>query len=289
MFTLQLEWIQSLQKIRSPALDHLIKLFDFFDRPEFFFILIPIIWLNYSWRLGIKIFYLFALSHFVNYSLKNIFALPRPFHMDPNVGLIQISGYGFPSGAAQTAILLSSLLVLYWNNRWKWLIAAGFVLCLSFSRVYLGLHFPIDILGGWVVGFFLLGIFLLFFPKVEQFLKHRSTVTALFLQYFLLLIILLTFPSKMMKNICVCAMGLGTGIFTNQLTNTHLSPSKTKLEFWTRSVIGLLGIFLMYFFGLKEFNLQSPIGLFFLFLSIGLWISLVAFRICKKLSFSFLK
>ncbi len=209
MFALQLEFIQYLHKARDPFLDNLIKLFDFFDRQEFLFILIPVIWLGFGWRFGMRIFYLLALSHIVNYELKNLFALPRPFHLDPTVGIIQVSGYGFPSGAAQSAILLSGLLLIYWRSRWKWVIAATYTILLSFSRVYLGVHFPVDILGGWIVGFLLLGVYLLVFPKVEYFFERRSPLNALLINYFLLMAMMLWLPSKTIVSICACAIGLG--------------------------------------------------------------------------------
>src|SRR6476620_8472569 len=119
MFAPQLEFIRYLRRAGNPFLDHWVQLLDYLDRQEFFFILIPIIWLGLGWKYGMRIFYLLALSHIVNKGLKVFFSLPRPFHLDPSVALLQVKGYGFPSGAAQTAILLSGLLLIYWKNRWK--------------------------------------------------------------------------------------------------------------------------------------------------------------------------
>jgi undecaprenyl-diphosphatase len=280
LFKAQLEFIRSLHQIRHPFLDNLIKLFDFFDRQEFLFILIPIIWLGFGWKFGMRLFYLLALSHVVNFELKNLFALPRPFHLDPTLGIIQVSGYGFPSGAAQTALLLSGLLVIYWRSKWRWVIAAIYTLSISFSRIYLGVHFPIDIVGGWIVGFLLLGVYLVLFPKVERFFEQRSPLQALLISSSLLIALMFAIPSENVISICACAIGLGIGAFISRLKNLNSIP-KTKWEFGIRILIGITGVFLIYNLAAIFFNLDSLIPLLLLFTAIGLWISFGALYLCK--------
>lgn len=277
MFAGQLEFIQSLHKIRTPLLDTLIKLCDFFDSLEFFFILIPIIWLGISWKWGMRLFYLLALSQAVNSGLKHLFALPRPFHLDPAVGIIHVKGYGFPSGAAQTALLLSGLLVLHWKSRWKWVVAIAYTALLSFSRLYLGVHFPIDILGGWIVGLLLLGVYIFLFPKIEGFFERRSALHALLISYFLLFTALFLLPSSTMARSCACGIGLSTGVFLSRWVK--LDKPKTKLP---PILIAIAGIFALYHFVEKNFNLQAPFTGFLLYFSLGLWISFGALYICGK-------
>jgi membrane-associated phospholipid phosphatase len=63
--------------------------------------------------------------------------------------------YGFPSGHAMSSMtLVAVLVILTWGSRWCWLvlIAGGvFVLAIGWTRLYLGVHFPSDILAGWTV------------------------------------------------------------------------------------------------------------------------------------------
>ena len=101
----ELDVIRFLHQYRTPFLDELVGLFDFFDRQEFFFMLIPILWLNKGWKAGYRLYAIIVASFFINYSFKkDFFSFPRPFHVDPGLGIIQVGEEGFPSGAAQSVI-----------------------------------------------------------------------------------------------------------------------------------------------------------------------------------------
>jgi undecaprenyl-diphosphatase len=63
--------------------------------------------------------------------------------------------YGFPSGHAMSSMtLVVALLILTWDTRWRLLVlllGVCFVLVIGWTRVYLGVHYPSDILAGWTV------------------------------------------------------------------------------------------------------------------------------------------
>jgi len=63
--------------------------------------------------------------------------------------------YGFPSGHAMSSMtLVAVLVILTWGSRWRWLVlivGTIFVLVIGWTRLYLGVHYPSDILAGWMV------------------------------------------------------------------------------------------------------------------------------------------
>jgi membrane-associated phospholipid phosphatase len=93
----------------------------------------------------------------VNVGLKNLFERPRPAHEHP---LVQLTTYSFPSGHAVASTvfygILCALVFAHTRSRaWRCMaivIAATMVLVVGFSRVYLGAHFPSDVLAGTMVG-----------------------------------------------------------------------------------------------------------------------------------------
>lgn len=280
---LELEFINFIQHFRNPLLDYFFKFLDFFDRQEFFFVLIPTIWLSQGWKTGLRLFYILLLNSLANHALKEFFLSPRPFHLDAHVGIIQVSGLGFPSGAAQTVILLSGILLCSWKSSWRWIVAFTYILLVSFSRVYLGIHFPTDILGGWLVGLGLLTIYLYVRPPIERQIERLNPLSIFFLSQAVPILLLFWQYSIPAIRLCSIAMGIGIGLFVIHSYQLFLTFPKNATEYVLRALVGVLGTFLCYALTLQFPTSHAIFYLFLQFLVIGLWVSLGSHLVCRQL------
>jgi membrane-associated phospholipid phosphatase len=116
--------------------------------------------LLYSWlidpvfarRLSIA----FAASFLANRILKEMFNTERPFQLDHLVSTASAertaTGHGFPSGHSQNAATFYLAFAFRHPRRWLWLAASLIVLAVGLSRLYLGVHLPEDVGGGFVLG-----------------------------------------------------------------------------------------------------------------------------------------
>ena len=90
--------------------------------------------------------------------------------------------YGFPSGHAMSSMsLVAVLVILTWGTRWCWwvLFVGGlFVLSIGWTRLYLGVHYPSDILAGWTVSIaWAVGVSLLIRPHLTKPGKEQQPPT----------------------------------------------------------------------------------------------------------------
>jgi membrane-associated phospholipid phosphatase len=87
----------------------------------------------------------------ISYSSKLFFHRVRPHFWELFFPLP--SDYSFPSGHALFSLtFVLMLVVLTWESRWRWwvvLTGGLFVIAIAWTRLYLGVHYPSDILGGW--------------------------------------------------------------------------------------------------------------------------------------------
>jgi membrane-associated phospholipid phosphatase len=128
-----------------------------------------------EYRRALVVFVGVAGSAIINLVLKSVFERARP---DLWQQLIHESSYSFPSGHSMASAALGlAVVVALWNSRWRWwALSAGaaYILFVGFSRLYLGVHYPTDVIAGWLVsGAWIMAVALLFRSKLgHQALKR---------------------------------------------------------------------------------------------------------------------
>lgn len=109
------------------------------------------------WRYGLPYVCVSAASTALYKVMKAIFARPRP---ELAVRIIEESGWSFPSGHSMNCIVCYGILI-YLIRRYcpdrrmanlLTVLLAALILAIGCSRVYVGVHYPTDVLGGWSLG-----------------------------------------------------------------------------------------------------------------------------------------
>jgi undecaprenyl-diphosphatase len=91
-------------------------------------------------------------SGLLNVAAKQAFSRERPSLWE---SIAPETTYSFPSGHAMGSMTLACVVVLLcWPTRWRWPVAVAataFAILVGLSRIYLGVHYPSDIVAGWLV------------------------------------------------------------------------------------------------------------------------------------------
>jgi membrane-associated phospholipid phosphatase len=173
-----LEFVRALQTIENPALTTIIKGITLLGSGLFYVPVILWVYWCINEKKGQRLVLLLLFSAWVNSAVKVLLKQPRPYFLDPSVGISTASGYGLPSGHAQQALVFwAAALPGPLGKRTAWLIAGAAAMVLGFTRLYLGLHFPTDLLGGWFLGLAILGAYYLGGPPLERLLAQGGMRT----------------------------------------------------------------------------------------------------------------
>jgi len=146
-----IQLIQVFQKM-SPALDGLMKAFSFLGTIEFYLLLIPLLYWVVDVQLGMRILLVLISTDFLGIAFKQLLHQPRPYWVGDVKPLATETSYGIPSSHASDSLAVWGYLSYRLKKNWLWVVSALLVMLIAFSRMYLGVHFPQDVLGGWVIG-----------------------------------------------------------------------------------------------------------------------------------------
>lgn len=179
------ELISELQRATPEVVLDLFVFVTFLGNTEFFILLLTVFYWGVSREKGISLLAVGLSAGVVTAGLKEAFASPRP---PEALHLVEASHYGLPSGHALSSLVIYGSLVYTLGSLTRlqkvaaWLAIA---VPIAVSRVFVGVHYPADTLGGWLAGGVLLALFVGYAElEVEKTLGIALAVSVPFLVLF---------------------------------------------------------------------------------------------------------
>jgi membrane-associated phospholipid phosphatase len=264
-------WFQQF----SPALDFPFKTLTFMGNEEFYLLLMPLIYWSIDRRTGAGLFILLLFSSYLNAVAKVIADQPRPFNYDPRVKpLGHAGGGGLPSGHTQNAVVVWGYLAARRGKTMGWCMAGFLMIGIPLSRIYLGVHFPTDLFGGYVLGALILMLFLWMAPRLEKWLVQKGFAWQLGLSFELPILMIILNPSgnRYVLSMIAAFMGVSSGIVLERQF-VRFSSYGILWKRIGRYLLGL-GILLGLWGGLRiAFYAMEPVALFRFtrYFLVGLW------------------
>lgn len=148
-----LDIIRAIQALHSPGLNaffHFVT--NLHETTAYVLIFMPVVWF-WDKKFGRYLVSVLLLGIWSNAALKWGFNTARPSPADvvvlyPETG----TGPAFPSGHSQNPLMFWGAIALQARKWWLTAAAVLLVFLIGLSRVYAGLHWPLDVLGGWAIG-----------------------------------------------------------------------------------------------------------------------------------------
>lgn len=161
-----------------------MRFFTFLGFEEFYLFVAPAVLWCIDVRLGLRLGLQLMISSSINSILKLVFHHPRPYWYSENVQAFDMeTSFGIPSGHAQNAVVVWGTIAAQIGRWWAWLLAILLAFMIGFSRLYLGVHFPTDVLLGWIIGILLLWALMRWEERVLIWFREHSIATQLWIAF----------------------------------------------------------------------------------------------------------
>lgn len=154
MLAKEIDFLKLLEGLRTGFLNTLFEMITILGEETLIILIVAIIYFAFSKKEAKRLFFIVVTSTAVNTIAKNLVRRPRPFANGEITAIRQetATGYSFPSGHTQNIATLGTYFSERIRKIWFIIIASIVVLLVGFSRMYLGVHYPSDVIVGLLLG-----------------------------------------------------------------------------------------------------------------------------------------
>lgn len=252
-----MELLYALESIRTPFFDKLMGLVTNLGGEAVFIVAAIIVFWCLNKSCGYYMMTVGFAGTIINQFLKLWFRIPRPWVKDPNFTIVEsaraeATGYSFPSGHTQNAFAVFGAPARFFKNTALRIIFILLIALTAFSRMYVGVHTPLDVGVSIIVGTILVFVIYPFFRDMDKSPKKVYIIFSIFIVLaaaFVAFVELYDFPADIdaenyasgLKNaymILFCAIGLMLTFFID----TKYVHFPTQALWWAQIIKVVVGL-----------------------------------------------
>lgn len=252
-----MELLYALESIRTPFLDKLMGLVTNLGGEAVFIVAAIVVFWCLSKSCGYYMMTVGFAGTIINQFLKLWFRIPRPWVKDPNFTIVEsaraeATGYSFPSGHTQNAFAVFGAPARFFKNTALRIVFILLIALTAFSRMYVGVHTPLDVGVSLIVGTILVFVIYPFFRDMDKSPKKVYIIFGIFIVLaaaFVAFVELYDFPADIdaenyasgLKNaymILFCAIGLMLTFFID----TKYVHFPTQALWWAQIIKVVVGL-----------------------------------------------
>lgn len=145
-----LPFLHALAELRTPFLDAFFSVFTELGGETMFMVIGLIVFWCVDKRKGHYLLFVALCGTVFNQALKIKFGIPRPWVLDPEFQIVEAAraeatGFSFPSGHTQNGVGIFGGIARFCEKTWCKVVFVVIALLIAFSRMYLGVHTPLDV------------------------------------------------------------------------------------------------------------------------------------------------
>ncbi len=173
-----MQFLYFLESIRCPVLDTFFSLVTHLGEETFFLVIALLIFWCVDKKRGYVLLIVGFIGIIANQLLKLTFRIPRPWVKDPSFTVVEsaveeATGYSFPSGHTQNTVDTFGCVARGTKKAWLRIACIVIIALVSLSRMYLGVHTPLDVGVSLAIGALLI---LFVYPLLEKVLDSKRAV-----------------------------------------------------------------------------------------------------------------